>query len=77
MKTRAAIQTAPDQRLIVDELEVPDPEPDQVLVKMFSSGVCHSQLHAMHNPGSPRPLVLGHEGTGVVTRVGREVDPPV
>ena len=74
MKTRAAIQTAPDQRLIVDELEVPDPEPDQVIVKMLSSGVCHSQLHAMHSPDSPRPLVLGHEGTGVVTHVGREVD---
>ena len=73
MKTRAAIQTGHDQRLIVDELEVPDPESDQVIVKLFSSGVCHSQLHAMHNPGSARPLVLGHEGAGVVTHVGRSV----
>ena len=74
MKTKAAIQTAPDQRLIVDELEMPDPRPDQVVVKLFSSGVCHSQLHQMHNPSSPRPMVLGHEGTGVVTHVGSDVE---
>ena len=73
MKSRAAIQTSADGRLIVDELEIPDPEPDQVIVKLFSSGVCHSQLHQMHNPELPRPLVLGHEGTGVVTHVGRNV----
>ena len=73
MKSKAAIQTAHDQRLIVDELEIPDPQPDQVLVKLFSSGVCHSQLHQMHNPSSPRPMVLGHEGTGVVAQVGRDV----
>ena len=73
MKTRAAIQTTPQGRLIVDHLEVPDPETDQVIVKMFSSGICHSQLHNMHNPDSRHPLVLGHEGTGVVTHVGRDV----
>ena len=73
MKTRAAIQTAHDQRLIIDELEVPDPQPDQVIVKLFSSGICHSQLHQMHNVEAPRPIVLGHEGTGVVTHVGRDV----
>jgi Zn-dependent alcohol dehydrogenase len=73
MKTRAALQTAPGQRLIVDEIEVPDPLPDQVVVKLASSGVCHSQLHAMHDLDGPRPIVLGHEGTGIVTAVGRDV----
>ena len=73
MKTVAAIQTAHEQRLVVDEIEMPDPRPDQVILKLFSSGVCHSQLHQMHNPDSPRPLVLGHEGTGVVTHVGSDV----
>jgi Zn-dependent alcohol dehydrogenase len=73
MRTRAALQTAPGQRLIVDEIEVPDPQPDQVVVKLASSGVCHSQLHAMQDLDGPRPIVLGHEGTGIVTAVGRDV----
>ena len=73
MKSKAAIHTAREHRLVVDEVEVPDPRPDQVIVKLFSSGVCHSQLHQMHNLESPRPMLLGHEGTGVVTHVGRNV----
>ncbi|MCH8107774.1 MAG: zinc-binding dehydrogenase [Chloroflexi bacterium] len=73
MRTKAAIDVGYGQRLVVDELEVPDPRPDQVLVKLFSSGICHSQLHQMHNSDAPRPMVLGHEGTGVVTHVGANV----
>ena len=73
MKTRAAIQIAPGGHLLVDELEVPEPRADQVIVKLYSSGVCHSQLHQMENDGLPRPLVLGHEGTGIVAQVGRDV----
>ena len=73
MKSKAAIHTAREHQLVVDELEVPDPEPDQVIVKLFSSGICHSQLHQMHNLEMPRPMVLGHEGTGVVTHLGRNV----
>ena len=74
MKTVAAVQTAYELPLVVDELELPDPKPHQVIVKLFSSGVCHSQLHQMHEPEHHRPLVFGHEGTGIVTSVGHEVD---
>ena len=73
MKTKAVIQTAPEERLIIDELDLPDPRPDQVVVKLFSTGVCHSQLHQIYRPETPRPLALGHEATGVVTRVGSDV----
>lgn len=73
MKSRAAIHTEYGNPLIVDEINVPDPKPDQVTVKLFSSGVCHSQLHQMHNPELKRPMLLGHEGTGVVTSVGKDV----
>jgi Zn-dependent alcohol dehydrogenase len=73
MKTRAAIQIAPGDQLLIDELEVPEPRADQVIVKLYSSGVCHSQLHQMENEDLPRPLVLGHEGTGIVAQVGRDV----
>lgn len=73
MKTIAAVQTEVNGRLLLEELELPDPTPDQVTVKLYSSGVCHSQLHQMHNHSLSRPLLLGHEGTGVVTRTGSNV----
>ena len=71
--TTAAVQTEPNGTLLVDDLELPDPRPDQVRVELLSSGVCHSQLHQMHNPALGRPLLLGHEGTGIVADVGRDV----
>ncbi len=73
MKTLAAIQPACELPLVVDELRLPDPGPRETIVKLFSSGICHSQLHQMLNPKQPRPLVLGHEGMGVVTHAGRDV----
>ncbi|MFT5444910.1 MAG: Zn-dependent alcohol dehydrogenase [Gammaproteobacteria bacterium] len=73
MKTEAAIQINAGEPLLVDELELPDPGFEQVLVKLYSSGVCHSQLHQMHDGGLGRPLLLGHEGTGVVSAVGQGV----
>ena len=73
MRSRAAIQTVVDQPLIVDEIEIPDPLPHQVVLKLSASGVCHSQLHQMHGEEYPRPTVFGHEGVGVVTHVGRDV----
>ena len=74
MKTRAAIVTAPGQPVVIDELDVPDPKSEQVIVKLFSTGVCRSQLHEI-NGASPEtcPVLLGHEGVGVVTHVGRDV----
>jgi len=73
MKTQAAVQPAFGQTFVLDELDVPDPGPGQALVKLISTGICHSQIHQMHNPALPRPWLLGHEATGVVTGVGRGV----
>src|SRR5574342_1272798 len=75
-KGRAAIYTEPNKPLLVDEVEFPDPGPDQVLVRLFASGVCHSQLHTMRRPARPGhrlPELLGHESTGVVVAKGRDV----
>lgn len=58
--------------LRVDEVQLPDPGPNQVVVKQFASGICHSQLHQMHRP-RPAPVVLGHESTGVVMAKGQNV----
>jgi Zn-dependent alcohol dehydrogenase len=75
-KAKAAIYVEPKRPLVIDEVEFPDPEPDQVLVKLFSSGVCHSQLHTMQRPARPGqrlPALLGHESTGTVAATGRDV----
>jgi Zn-dependent alcohol dehydrogenase len=75
-KCRAAILVEPNQPLIVDEVELADPAPDQMLVKLFASGVCHSQIHTMRRTARPAhrlPVLLGHESTGVVAARGRDV----
>lgn len=73
MTTRAAIQTELGGPLVIDEVSLPETGPDQVAVRLFSSGICHSQLHGMVNAAKQRPMLLGHEGTGVVTHAGSEV----
>jgi len=75
-KARAAIFIETNKPLVVDEVEFPDPGPDQVLVKLFASGICHSQLHTMHRPPRPGhrlPALLGHESTGIVAKLGSAV----
>jgi Zn-dependent alcohol dehydrogenase len=73
MKSRAAIQVDRGGPLVVEEIDIPDPGPNQVTVRNFASGVCYSQVHQLRNPELPRPMGLGHEGSGVVTHVGKDV----
>ena len=72
MTTRAAIQVVSGQPLIIDELELPDPRPDQAVLKLLASGICHSQVHELHDARA-RPTAFGHEATGVVVRAGSAV----
>ncbi len=58
--------------LRIEQLDLPDPGPTQVVVKEYASGICHSQLHQMHRPRTG-PVVLGHEATGVVVKTGSAV----
>jgi Zn-dependent alcohol dehydrogenase len=73
-KTLAAVDVAYGQPIVIDEVELPDPGPHHVIVKQFATGVCHSQLHRLHNAQQERPGFLGHESTGVVIARGRQVD---
>ena len=75
MPTPARVVVLPQEQgpLRIEELELPDPGPHQVVVKQFASGVCHSQLHQMHRERQS-PVVLGHESTGVVLAKGSEVN---
>jgi Zn-dependent alcohol dehydrogenase len=73
MKTRAAIYVEHEKPLVIDEIDLPDLGPDDVYVKQIAAGVCHSQLHQIHNPRQNKPVVLGHESTGVISGVGKNV----
>jgi Zn-dependent alcohol dehydrogenase len=73
MQTRAAVDVEHGQPLAIEEITLPDPNADEVLVELYASGICHSQLHQLHNPDLPRPMLLGHEATGVVTAKGANV----
>ena len=58
---KAAVLVAPNAPLVIDYVTFPDPQPDQVLIKLFASGICHSQLHQIH-----RTTQTAHRGTPAV-----------
>ena len=59
----------------IEPIEVDDPRSGEVLVRVVANGVCHSDLWAIQNGnwGSPFPMLLGHEGAGIVEAVGADV----
>ena len=75
MKTKAAVAVGANQPMEIMELDLRDPEPDEVLIRLHATGVCHSDLSVLDgavNFGG-FPVVLGHEGSGVIEAVGSAV----
>ena len=71
MLTRAAVLWERGQPLSVEEVELAPPGPGEVLVEIKAAGVCHSDLHPAHDDWPIRtPIVLGHEGAGIVREIG-------
>jgi D-arabinose 1-dehydrogenase-like Zn-dependent alcohol dehydrogenase len=73
---KAAVVRNFREPLVVQEIPVPSPGAGEVLVKIRSTGVCHTDLHAADGdwPVKPTlPFVPGHEGAGVVAAVGAGV----
>ncbi|MBC8041674.1 MAG: zinc-binding dehydrogenase [Opitutaceae bacterium] len=68
-RTPAVILTEKNRPPILDEIEVHDPQAGEVLVALRASGICHTDLAAVRDARS-YPIVLGHEGAGVVEAVG-------
>lgn len=69
--TRAAVLSAVHAPLTLTEIELPEPGPGQVRIKLAAAGVCHSDLSLTDGTlRQPVPAVLGHEGAGVVVSVG-------
>ncbi len=72
---RAAVLHEFNLPLPVEEVTVAEPGPGEVLVRLAASGVCRSDLHALEgdSPVVHPPMVLGHEGAGIVEAVGPAV----
>jgi len=70
---KAAVVTGFTEPLQIQDREVPEPGPGQVLVRIEASGLCHTDIHAAHGdwPVKPTPpFVPGHEGVGIVEALG-------
>jgi len=75
MKTKAAVLRNVGGPLIIEELEIPKLVPGQVLVQILYSGLCRSQINEINGRKGKEfiPHLLGHEASGVVIEVGKDV----
>jgi propanol-preferring alcohol dehydrogenase len=70
---KAAVVTSFDRPLSIEDVPVPSPGPEQVLVRIEASGLCHTDIHAARGewPVKPSPpFIPGHEGVGVIEALG-------
>jgi len=73
-KIRAAVVRRKDGPLKIEELEMEGPRDSEALVRIVACGVCHTDISMVHHwEASDGPLVLGHEGAGVVEMTGKKV----
>ena len=74
MKIKAAVVHEKAGPFVIEEIDLDEPRADEVLIRIVASGLCHTDLAArdQHLP-APLPAVFGHEGAGVVERVGANV----
>ncbi|MCB1743237.1 MAG: Zn-dependent alcohol dehydrogenase [Gammaproteobacteria bacterium] len=71
MKTKAAVLYEVNKPMVIETLDLDEPQEGEVLVRLAAAGVCHSDYHVMIGDWTvPLPVVLGHEGAGYVERVG-------
>lgn len=71
---RAAVLTEPGRPLEIQEVEIADPQPREVLIRTVACGLCHSDLNFIDGKyPHPLPAIPGHEAAGIVEAVGSEV----
>jgi aryl-alcohol dehydrogenase len=75
MEIKAAVVFETGGEFSIEQLELSDPNDDEVLVRIVGAGICGTDLGALHGhlPIPPPPSVFGHEGAGVVEQVGARV----
>lgn len=72
-RARAALARKPREALSLEDIEVAAPRADEVRVRMVATGICHTDIVCRDAFPVPMPIVLGHEGAGIVEAVGAEV----
>ncbi len=75
MKIKAAVAWGPNQPLKIEEVDLAPPKKGEVLIKVIASGVCHTDAYTLSgaDPEGLFPVILGHEGGGIVEEVGEGV----
>lgn len=75
IKSKAAIAWGPNQPLSIEEVDVMLPRKGEVLVKVIATGVCHTDAFTLsgEDPEGLFPVILGHEGAGIVEQIGEGV----
>ncbi|MEL0659606.1 S-(hydroxymethyl)glutathione dehydrogenase/class III alcohol dehydrogenase [Psychromonas arctica] len=75
IKSKAAVAWGPNQPLVIEEVDVMLPRKGEVLVKVIASGVCHTDAFTLsgQDPEGLFPVILGHEGGGIVEQIGEGV----
>src|SRR4051794_18741159 len=73
MKIRAAVSRSGDAPFVIEDVDLRDPGADEILVRLVATGICHTDLAVKEMAGEAGAVVLGHEGAGVVERVGAAV----
>ena len=71
--TSAAISRDPRAEFTIEPVEIDDPRADEILVRVVAAGICHTDLVSRAAGAADRPILLGHEGAGVVEAVGADV----
>jgi S-(hydroxymethyl)glutathione dehydrogenase/alcohol dehydrogenase len=76
MKVKAAVAWEPGRRLEVEQIDLEGPRAGECLVRLAATGVCHTDAYTLsgRDPEGLFPVVLGHEGAGVVEEVGSGVN---
>lgn len=73
MEVIAAVANNPTDKFTIETLNLRDPLDDEVLVKITCSGVCNSDINFLHTEGQEFPIVMGHEGAGIIEKLGKSV----
>ncbi|MGW6619869.1 NAD(P)-dependent alcohol dehydrogenase [Nocardia sp. NPDC055002] len=73
MRTTGVLSRDPGADFSIEPIEVDEPRAGEILVRIVAAGICHTDLVSRRAGAADRPILLGHEGAGVVAAVGSDV----